>query len=153
MPILNPPGQGGAITSSTMNLTRVTSMFAGGLGVLTTVSGAGAQAGGANGETIDWAGFNQNQRLVIVVVLIAAVVVIHAVDLLARAAVTARANRAPAVPLPTPIAATLTNNTANQADHKGQAIALSPTGQVLFRKETSNELTWVPADQVTFAGT
>ncbi|MPZ85588.1 MAG: hypothetical protein GEV28_36505 [Actinophytocola sp.] len=152
MPILNPPGQGGAITSSTLNLTRVTSMLAGGLGVVTALSGAGARATASGPESTDWAGFDQDQRLVILVVVIAAVVVIHAVDLLARSLATARTSAATVVPLPSPVTATLTNNATNQADHKGQAIAVSPNGRVLFRKDTNNEMTWVPADQITFTG-
>lgn len=149
MPLLNPPDQGGPVTANTFNITRVTSAVAALLGVVTAASGGTAKDAG--GQQIDWMGFDQGQRLVIMIALIAAVVVIHAIDVLARSHTAAQANGSPVVPLPAPVRATMTNNAHNENDHKGHAVALRQDGQVLFRNEADGNLTWAPSEQVTLA--
>jgi hypothetical protein len=136
--ILNPPNTG-AITSNTLNLTRITTMIAVALGITTTVSGAGARAADSGTEIVDWAGFNHDQRLVLIVALIAAVAVVHAVDLLARSLASVTAGSTGVIPLPTPLPAVLI---ADGPDVPGYAIAIRPDGHVLFRDEENQDFIW-----------
>lgn len=143
MPILNPVNTG-AITSNTLNLTRITSMLAVVVGSITTVSGAAAQPADSGTEEIDWAGFNQNQRVVLLVALIAAVAIVHAADLLARSSIATAAGSAGVILLLAPKPAIL--NTPGSGIG-GQVIATRLDGKFLFRRNDNGELLW--SGQVT----
>lgn len=79
---LNRKNEGGIIESETLNLTRITTVLAGGAAAIT-----------ASG--FDWAGFSPNQRLVLVVAAVAAIALISCADIMARAMATGKAANEP----------------------------------------------------------
>ena len=107
MPVLNPPNEG-VIASNTLNLTRLTAMVGGALVAVTASGGIGATE-----EDPGWTGFDLDQRLVILVAIIGAVAIVHAVDLLARSIATSRAVSAGTIPLPLAVAAELSATATN----------------------------------------
>lgn len=144
---LNKPEPSDVIPSTTLNLTKIIGRIAAALGVATATTGAIARHDGDDNE-VDWFGFDQGQRLVIVVALIAAVAVVHAADLFARSIASSRSTSTGVVPLPTIAPAKLDDAKDDTRQHNGYAIAVRPDGQVLFRHDSGDKkFEWVSGDR------
>jgi hypothetical protein len=140
MAILNKPAPSDVIPASTLNLTKISSIAAGALGTFTL----GSTAIAPNDEVL---GFDQGQRFVLVIVLIAAVAVIQAVDMLARAIASSRSSSAGMVLLRNPPKATLVDGVDPDNGRVGRALAVRPDGRVLFH-DGDAVAKWVPGDRV-----
>jgi hypothetical protein len=123
----------------------MTTAIAGALGVVTAASGVGSQVF----ETWDdLAGFDSNQRLVIIVALIAGIAVVHATDLLSRAIATSRASRTAIVAVPKAIPGDLRLDDPNSFNVEGSVVAIRADGQLLFRRADNGKLIWSPEGMV-----
>jgi hypothetical protein len=97
---------------------------------------------------IDWFNFNSDQRLVIVVAVIAAFTIVTAADILGRSMATGKAVSTGLIPFAKPQSAEKETSTRDQI---GMVYAVRGGEQpaYLFQGSTGSH-EWVPADKVTF---
>jgi hypothetical protein len=163
----NIPGLSGgkdsdAIKSETLNITKVMVAIATAIGAITTVSGANApdpetttaKSGEQASTSLDWAGFTQTGRTVIIVAVLAAAAAIVVADILARAIAAPRATapKAPEGPTvlfrPRPVTRTIDDG----PDKEGEAIAVR-TGEsttVLFFDTDTKTVEWIAESKIKF---
>lgn len=148
LPGFNPSGQGGVVQSSAFNLTKVAGSIAAALSVLIGVNGATA---GKSGSMIDWTGFSQGQRTVVLIAIIAAVAIVYAADLLARAMATSSAAAAGVTVMGKTRTANLLNLTATGADTEGVVLAVRASDNaVLFFDPKAQTTQWTADGQLVF---
>jgi|tagenome__1003787_1003787.scaffolds.fasta_scaffold20669478_2 hypothetical protein len=153
--VMNKENEGGIVLSNTFNLTRITAFLTLLIGALTAVSGSQATPPAtdtpvppAGSVAIDWANFNSNQRLVIIVAVIAAFAIVSAADILGRSIATGKAVGAGLIPMtkPQPAQRQMPGN-----DPRGVVYAMRGGEQPTYLfQSTTGEPAWVPADQITF---
>jgi len=141
IPGLNGDGEGGVVQSNAFNLTRVSSAVAYFIGVFTALDAAVNNNNSTPEERLGWGGFDQGQRLIILVAVIAAVSIIHSSDMFARAIATARV--AESATFPFAFARRATKN-QNGADPIGWVVAVrSGDGQLLFYNPQAGTVEWL----------
>jgi len=136
--LLNDKGEG-TVTSDSFNLTRITAALAVLIGGCTAVSGATADAA-PGGKLPDWANFTQDQRLVIIVAVVAAWAIVTASDILGRSLATVRA-QSPGLVVLMPVSAQKITEEQGGLDKKtlGAVVAVRQGPPVAFL--------WQPTDR------
>jgi hypothetical protein len=152
LPGLQSSGQGGAILSNTLNLTKVASTIAAALSILIGVNGATATSDTAATPTqpagVDWAGFSQGQRTAILIAIVAGVALVYAADVLARAIATSGTAKSGMAVARTPRAVHLSQTGTDLA---GLLLAVRPNDDaVLFFDPATKQTQWIAGTQVTF---
>ncbi|GAB2957733.1 hypothetical protein [Saccharothrix stipae] len=155
--LLNKPSPSDAIKSSTLNLTKWATYLVTTIGGLTAVMGVAAevstnqdnqQAAAVVDE--DPFGFNDSQRLVIIVALVASLTIVYAADLMARAVATSRIASSPVHAL-TNIPAASTGTEPNRVS--GYVVAIrSGDSAMLFHDwdNPGNGGVWVLPQDIDF---
>ena len=145
LPGFNDKNEGGLVTSETFNLTRIITLLAGLVGIGATVSGAAA----SGSSRLDWAGFNQGQRVVLLVALLGAIALVSAADLLARAYTSASKGGSKVTTLPAPKDAQL-HKQGPDIDGKVLALRSGDPPDVFFYDPKRGTATWVALNEITF---
>jgi hypothetical protein len=152
MGLLNQPGEGGVIKSETLNLTRITAIAGAFISVVIAAAGVGARATDTQRDIV---GFTRDERLVIIVAVVAAAALVVATDLIARAIATAGTNSAGIVTVG-PIKAEKKQPTSihPNAHVDGQVIAIrsEEPAEMLFYAEGNGSGEWVPEEGITLTG-
>lgn len=149
-----------AIKAPTLNLTKLTTYVAGGLGIITAFVGFLAEIITAEDPTQsaavrdeDFVGFNDAQRLVILVALIAAIAVTYAADLFARAIASSRATSGQAHVFPSMHRAKKVVPNTNAVG--GWVTAMRASDGAMLFHDVDNPSTpgeWVPPQHISFTG-
>ena len=137
IPFANKPSESDAIKGSTLNITKATTAGAGLLGLLTAFLGD------------ELTSFTQGQQTAIVIGLVAAIAVVRAADLIARAMATARAATVETVAIP-PTAASYNGTGPTGVPAAGSVVAQRGETLYLFRAD-GGALRWVGKDDLDFA--
>lgn len=154
MAVLNKAGEGGAITSATLNITKIMVAIATAIGTITAASGALApdpktDKAPANAPVVDWAGFSQTNRTAIVVAVVASAALIVIADMISRSLASARA-----VGLVVTINPRRAEIHSAGNDPKGSILGIRQDAEpmMLFLEDGTTIVKWVKDSEVEFLG-